>query len=176
MNSFKTSILNNIKNWIGWKTSRKLVIFAVDDYGNVRLDSSKARENMNNAGFKINSRFDAFDSLENRVDLEALFDTLNFVKDKHGNPAIFTVFAVPCNINFEQMASEDYRTYKKEFLQQTFKKLSEKDPEAYKGTWNLWGEGIKKRLIHPEFHGREHFNLKVFNEKLKRKDLELMTV
>ena len=30
-------------------------------------------------------------------------------------------------------------------------------------------------MLHPEFHGREHFNLRVFDEKIHTKDLELLT-
>jgi len=39
----KQAILNNLKNIWGWRTSRKIVVFSVDDYGNVRLDSRQAR-------------------------------------------------------------------------------------------------------------------------------------
>ena len=68
----KQALFNNIKNIRGWKTKRKVIVISVDDYGNVRLDSKKARERMNEAGLKVRSRFDAFDTLETREDLEML--------------------------------------------------------------------------------------------------------
>jgi len=49
----KQTILNHLKNIPGWKTKRKLIVFSVDDYGNVRLDSKKARDNMDKAGLKV---------------------------------------------------------------------------------------------------------------------------
>lgn len=170
----KQTILNNLKNIYGWKTKRKIVVFSVDDYGNVRLNSRKARKNLDQAGLKVLNRFDAYDTLETREDLEALYEVLSSVKDKNRNPAVFTPFAIPCNINFEAMAIENNERYIYELLPDTFAKLSAKDPGAYEGAWDLWKEGIEKGLIHPQFHGREHINLKVFEEKLKEKDNEVL--
>lgn len=42
----KQYLLDNLKNLRGWRTPRKLVAFAVDDYCNVRLASRKARERL----------------------------------------------------------------------------------------------------------------------------------
>jgi len=171
----KQTLLNNIKNIYGWKTKSKIVVISVDDYGNVRVDSKKARENMNKVGLKVLSRFDAFDTLETREDLELLFETLSSVKDKNNNPAIFTPFALPCNINFEAMAEENNEKYIYELLPETYKKLADKNSLAYDGTWKLWQEGIDKGLMVPQFHGREHLNLKVFKEKLEKKNHEVLT-
>ena len=171
----KQALLNNLKNIPGWRTKRKLVVFSVDDYGNVRLDSKQARKNMDKAGLKVHSRFDAYDALENKQDLEQLYDVLSSVKDKHGNHAVFTPFALPCNINFEKMAEEGYEQYRYEQLPQTYEKLAAKDPQAYEGAWELWKEGIDKGIMAPQFHGREHLNLKIFQEKLDQKDHEVLT-
>ena len=50
-------IIANLKNSIGSKTNRKIIVFSVDDYGNVRLNSNDARINMDAAGMKVYSRF-----------------------------------------------------------------------------------------------------------------------
>jgi hypothetical protein len=39
----KQNLILNLKNLVGWRTKRKIVVISVDDYGNVRLDSKKAR-------------------------------------------------------------------------------------------------------------------------------------
>jgi hypothetical protein len=174
LKNIKNSVLLNAKNLVGWRTNRKIVVFSVDDYGNVRLSSKQARENMNREGLEINSRFDAFDTLETRRDLEMLYDVLTSVKDRNERHAVFTTFALPCNINFEKMAETGYRHYFYELLPETFEKLSIQQPSAYEGAWKLLSEGIKKELIVPLFHGREHLNLKVFEEKLGKKDHELL--
>ena len=174
ISQIKGTIVNNLKNTIGWKTKRKIVVFSVDDYGNVRLDSSLARANMDAIGMKIYSRFDALDTLETTDDLSALFEVLSSVKDKKGNSVVFTPFALPCNIDFERMAAEGYEKYHYETLPKTYEKLEQLQPKAYSGTWKLWQEGISKGLMKPQFHGREHLNLTLFNEKLKAKDTELL--
>jgi len=170
----KQTILNHLKNIPGWRTRRKLVVLSVDDYGNVRLDSKSAREKMDRAGLKVYNRFDAYDTLETREDLESLYEVLTSVKDKNGRHAVLTPFALPCNINFERMTQEKYEIYQYELLPQTYEKLSAKAPKAYEGTWSLWKEGINRKLLRPQFHGREHLNLKVFEEKLSKKDKELL--
>ena len=171
----KQTIFNNIKNIYGWKTKRKIVVISVDDYGNVRLDSKKARKKMDQAGLKVLSRFDAFDTLETKEDLEMLFEALSSVKDKNANNAVFTPFALACNIDFEKMTESNNEIYHYEPLPTTYEKLVAKDPIAYEGTWSLLKEGISTGLLVPQFHGREHFNLKVFEEKLAQKDIELLT-
>src|SRR5690606_4063371 len=153
----KQKIFNNLKNICGWKTKRKIIVFSVDDYGNVRLNSKKARENLDKAGLKVSSRFDMYDTLETRNDLEELYKVLSSVKDKKGDSAIFTPYVLPCNINFEAMAIEGNVYYIYESLPETFNKLSLSDPQSYEGAWALWREGIDKGLMKPQFHGREHF-------------------
>jgi len=85
----KEAISLNVKNLFGWRTKRKIVVFSVDDYGNVRLDSKQARKNLDAAGLKVHTAFDAYDALETKDDLEALYTALTSVKDKNGNPAVF---------------------------------------------------------------------------------------
>ncbi|HMK07118.1 MAG TPA: hypothetical protein VK476_06290 [Flavobacterium sp.] len=175
INTIKENLILNIKNLFGWKTKRKIVVFSVDDYGNVRVDSKQARTNMDAAGMQIFSRFDLFDTLETKQDLEQLYAVLDSVRDKNGRPAVFTPFALPCNIDFEKMAAENYKQYHYEMLPVTYEKLSKLQPEAYQNAWNLWKDGIAKGFLKPQFHGREHLNLAIFNDKLQHKDAELLT-
>ena len=171
----KNSIILNAKNLVGWRTKRKIVVISVDDYGNVRIDSKRALDAMQRDGLSLEGRFDALDTLETRQDLEALYEVLTSVTDKNGRHAVFTPFAMPCNINFERMAETGYRVYHYELLPVTFEKLSEQQPQAYSGAWELVREGIRSGIYIPLFHGREHLNLMVLEEKLKRKDPALLT-
>ncbi|WP_441000595.1 hypothetical protein [Fodinibius sp. SL11] len=175
LKELKNSAILNAKNLIGWRTNRKIIVFSVDDYGNVRIHSKHAREKLNRAGLLAHNRFDQFDTLETRQDLETLFEVLTSIRDKHGRHAVFTPYAVPCNINFENLAETGYQEYRYETLPETYEKLSVLAPSAYNGTWKLWKEGIGKGIMLPQFHGREHLNLKVFNEKLRSRDQDIMT-
>ena len=169
-------IILELKNSFGWKTKRKLVVLSFDDYGNVRVDSKEARQRLNDSGLKVSTRFDAFDSLENREDIEVLYEALSSVKDIHGRHAILTPFSVPCNIDFEEMASTNYSHYIYELLPKTYQKLSSKNPTRYEGAWDLWKKGIAEGLVVPQFHGREHLNLTLFEQKLVRKDPDILIV
>ncbi|WP_138429461.1 hypothetical protein [Fodinibius saliphilus] len=168
-------LLQNAKNLLGWRTDRKIVVFAVDDYGNVRLHSKEARQKLDMAGLPTYNRFDAFDSLETKQDLAILYETLSSVNDKNGRNAVFTAYTVPCNINFEKIAETNYEEYHYEVISETYQKLATSDASAYKGGWELWKEGIEKGLMVPQFHGREHLNVNLFNEKLEAEDHDLMT-
>src|SRR5690606_11733956 len=140
----KQILIDNLKNVPGWRTSRKLVVFAVDDYGNVRLDSRQARENLDSAGMALRNHFDAYDSLETREDLESLFDVLTSVRDRNGKHAVFTPYALPCNIDLEAMARESYVRYIPRTVSQTFEKQSARYPTAYEGAWEIMHEGIPR--------------------------------
>lgn len=169
----------NGKNLIGWRTNRKIIVFSVDDYGSVRLDSKSARENLEKAGLKVQSlsrAFDLYDALETKNDLELLFNTLSSVKDKNDRHAVFTPFAVPCNIDFEKMSGTGFQKYYYELLPVTYRKLSTYQSDSYTGAWDLWREGIEKKLMVPQFHGREHINLKVFGELLEERSTQFMTI
>lgn len=163
--SIKQTITYNLKNIRGWNTNRKIVVFSIDDYGNVRLDSKKALEAMEAKGIKPLTRYDRLDTLETKEDLQHLYEVLSSVKDKNGRHATFTAFALCANINFEKMAANGYNEYESELLPETFSKL-----KGYEGTWDLWKEGMDKKLLVPQFHGREHLNLPAFERALKAKD------
>jgi hypothetical protein len=174
ISKIKDSLINNLKNSIGWKTKRKIVVFSVDDYGNVRLNSEEARAKLAEAGLKVYSRFDLLDTLETKQDLEQLYSVLDSVKDKNGRSAVFTTFSLPCNIDFEKMEAEGFQKFHFENLPDTYSKLAKEQPDAYLGAWELWQDGIAKGFLKPQFHGREHLNLFVFTDKLQKKDPELL--
>lgn len=174
--SIKNHLKNHLKNISGWRTNRKLVVFSVDDYGNVRLASKSAFENLDNSKIPFISRFDRLDTLETRIDLEELFKVLSSVKDQHGKSAVFTPYALPCNIDFEAMAENGFNEYSYELIPETYEKLALKDSKAYKGTWKLWKEGIEQGILKPQFHGREHFNLNIFKDLLHKGNENLLMV
>jgi len=169
-----TTIFNHLKNIPGWRTNRKILVFSVDDYGNVRLDSKNARDNLSKAGLQIKSNFDQHDTLESRLDLEALYEVLTSVKDKNNSYAVFTPFAVPCNLDFESIQENNFSKIEIETLPITYKKLESYYPSAYTGTWELWQQGIRENILLPQFHGREHFNFKTLDNRLKTSDKEII--
>lgn len=165
LSNIKRHFSNNIKNVYGWKTSRKIIVLSVDDYGNVKVDSKEALNRMEAQGVKPLSHFDIYDALETEQDLMGLYEVLSSVIDSKGNHAVFTAFALPVNIDYEKMTANNFDQYYYELLPETFAKL-----KGYENVWQLWKEGMNKKLIVPQFHGREHLNVKMLNDALQNKD------
>ena len=157
---------DNLKNLRGWRTPRKLVAFAVDDYANVRVASGEARQRLIDAGLEMASQMDRYDALETRHDLEALFKVLSSAQDAEGRPAKFTAYAVSANPDFARIRT-DGTHYHREPVPDTFARLSSEQPGAYEGAWALWQEGMERGLLRPQFHGREHLNVELFERKLR---------
>lgn len=163
----KQTLFNHLKNFSGKKLNSKLLAFAVDDYGNVRVHSKDALERIEKAGMKINNRFDAYDALDTTEDYQMLFEVLQSVKDKNSNPAIFTPYALPCNIDFQATLTQ--RKFVPEDLPTTYNKLSA-DQRAYEGAYQILLEGISANLLRPQFHGREHLNVQLINALIDQND------
>lgn len=170
--NFVASISNHLKNIPGWKSDRKLLAFAIDDYGNIRLASTYAKEKLKTKRVNLIGRFNNFDALDTCQDFEQLFDVLSSVKDKNGKPASFTTYALSTNVNFKK--SKELGEFVVESLDTTYENLSQENPESFKGAFTLLEEGIAKGLIRPQFHGREHLNVLVFNRLIKDKNPELI--
>lgn len=160
----------NAKNLLGRRTRRKIVVLAVDDYGNVRLHSAQARAELDRAGLKRFSRYDVYDTLETSADFHALFDVLDGVRDRNQKPAVITALSIPTNIDFERMSAEGYEQYHYELLPVTYQKLG----TQYQSMMELWKQGIRAGLICPEFHGREHYHVQLMMEKLRQRDPDVM--
>ena len=168
----KRLLLDNLKNLRGWRTSEKLVVLAVDDYGNVRQDSTTSKQRMSDGGLDMSNRFDGFDTVETRQDLESLFAVLSSVSDGHGQSAVLTPYTLCANLDFDSFGAND-TTYQYESLPQTFARLEDTQGQAYRGAWELWQEGARLGLLKPQFHGREHINIEVLERKLRSRDKAL---
>jgi hypothetical protein len=159
-------IKNHLKNFGGWTSQRKIVCFAVDDYGNIRIHDKKSLETLIKNGLKKSNRFDVLDSLCTREDYQKLYEVLDSVKDKNNKPANFTTYALSANIDFKNVL-KNWDKFEYELLPETYQKLGENN-EQYKGTWDVVLEGIKSKFIKPQFHGREHLNVPLFEYHIKQ--------
>lgn len=163
-------VYNILKNYPGWKTRKKLIVFSVDDYGSIRIDSKKSRDILNARYPRTVNRFDQFDALETNEDLEALFETLSRYKDKNGRKAIFTPFSLTRNIDFKKLSNNGYSEYPSETLPETYNRLYLSGKREYHGVMRLWKEAIGEGIFLPQYHGREHFNILLFQKLLDQKD------
>ena len=166
MRSFINTISKNISNIPGWKTERKIVVFEVDDWGAIRTRSRRHRDIMIKSGLNLSkNRFDFYDTLASKEDLEALFEVLYRHKDSKGRSSVFTPVTIVANPNFEKIRSTDFEEYHYETMDLTLGRYFKGDD-----VMKLWKEGMEAGIFVPEFHGREHVNSDLWMKVLREKD------
>lgn len=153
--TLKSLLSVHASNLPGWRTNRKIVVIESDDWGSIRMSSLEAFNNLLKAGMREDrNHYNTFDSLESNKDLECLFETLSKFKDKNGRHPVMTGVNVVANPNFEKIKENGYTHYVYEPYTETLKRYP-----AHDRVYELWKEGIEKRLFVPIFHGREHLNV-----------------
>ena len=152
----KTQVSNTILNIPGWHTDRKIVVIESDDWGSIRMPSKEVYNALLTKGIHVDCcRYCRYDSMETANDLNALFELLNGVKDKNGNPAVITANTVVTNPDFDKIRASNYQEYHYKLITQSYK-----DYEGCANSFDLLKEGNKKGLLSIQSHGREHLNIK----------------
>jgi|WetSurMetagenome_2_1015567.scaffolds.fasta_scaffold141726_1 hypothetical protein len=169
----KNTLFLHIKNLPGWGTGRKIVVIESDDWGSIRMPSRAVYNKLINAGLDLNGgdglRYSLYDSLETSSDLELLFEVLSSFKDCNNASAVITANSVVANPDFIKIRENDFQQYYYEPVTDTINK--------YKGSENIikfWKEGISNSVFIPQFHGREHLNISVWMNALRKKDSETL--
>lgn len=139
----------------GWHSKRHIVVIESDDWGSIRMPSKEVYDQLLRYGYSVDKDlFSRYDSLERGEDLVALFDVLQFVKDKNGNPAMITADCVVANPDFDRIEKEKFTSYFYELTTDTYKHQPGCD-----NSFEVIQQGIKSGLWHPQLHGREHLNV-----------------
>lgn len=166
------NLIKNLSNIPGWRTNRKIVVIESDDWGSLRMSSNKAYQDLKNKGVSLDkgagARYNLYDTLASKEDLEHLFDVLRRVKDKNGKAAKFTAVSLVANPDFEKIKANNYKNYYYEPFTKTLERYNK--PDAFK----LWLEGIQENIFVPEFHGREHLNVQPWLRALQQGDKEAL--
>ena len=148
----------------GWHTRRHLVVIESDDWGSIRTPSKAVYDEFLRLGIRVDrDPYCRYDRLESRADLERLFDILASVRDSRGNPAVITANAVTCNPVFDKIQASGFTQYHYEPFADTYRR----DP-AFDGTLEMWRQGMEGGLFHPQFHGREHLNVRKWLRVLRQ--------
>lgn len=95
------------------------------------------------------------------IDLDALFSTLKSKRDKNGRNPVVTALSLSTNPDFEKISKSNFQEYHYESFLKTLEKEGKSD------TWNVLKQGVIEGIFYPEFHGREHLNVKVWMDNLK---------
>lgn len=170
--NLKHILRQHLKNSIGHSVNKKYLVIESDDWGSIRMPSLEAYERLKsknlNLGTGEGARYNLTDTLASSEDLELLFNILSKHKDHLGNPVVFTAVSVVANPDFEKIRDSKFMEYHYEPFIETLKRYHRES------AIDLWKHGIKEKLFHPEFHGREHLNTQVWLRMLQKKDEHTM--
>ena len=165
------SILKALSNIPDWKTRRRIVVFESDDWGSLRMPSTETFKRLDEAGIILRNpngdaeRFNRLDNLATSRDLEGLYEVLSSVKDSRGNPAVFTPVSIVANPDFQKIEASGFQEYFYEPFTETLKRFP-----GCENSFELWKEGIEKKLFVPQMHGREHLNVIAWMKALSSGD------
>src|ERR1035437_6942115 len=165
-NNIRKSLEWNLVNLPGWRTKRKIVVIESDDWGNIRTPSREIYNRFLKLGFPVDKDcFCKYDSLESENDLINLFEVLSSFKDLKGNSSVITANTIVANPDFDKIKESDFQVYYYELFTESLKKYPN-----HAGVFNLYKEGINNKLFYPQFHGREHVNVNLWMDALRKND------
>ena len=164
--------MRHFSNIPGWRTRRKIVVIESDDWGSVYMSTKADFDKLAAKGFDFTgNHYLNFDCLESNEDLEQLYEVLSKHKDATGRTPVMTGVNVVANPDFEKIKANGFNQYEYELFPETCKKYHGRDR-----VYELWKEGINKRLFVPVFHGREHLNVQRWMKLLKHNDQTVRTI
>ncbi len=153
---------NNLAQIPGFKSDKKYIIFESDDWGSLRVGTKDALSKFKKKGLRTDDPYIQYDTIATENDLSNLFEILSAFKDLNGNNPIITANMNIANPDFEKIRNSQFTKYYYECFTKTIEKLGDRGNPI-----RLWKEGIQKRLIKPQFHGREHLNIGFWLNALK---------
>lgn len=163
---FKRLVFPYHRNLGGWRSNRKIVVIESDDWGSIRMPSRSVYERCLREGYPVEkSWYERYDSLLSEDDLELLFELLTSVKDANDRNPVITANVIVGNPDFDAIESTGRREYRFEPITETFKRYP-----RHARCLQLWNEGRQRGVFFPQFHGREHFNVALFMNDLRRGD------
>jgi len=154
----------------GKNLKEKLIVIESDDWGAIRTPSREVLTYFEQKGFDITNSIYKNDALASQDDLERLFEVLQKYKGSDGKPAAVTANAIMANPDFEKIREYDFRDYFYEPFTETLKRYPK-----HQGNFELWKKGSAERIFHPQFHGREHLNIKRWMKALQSKGEKILT-
>ena len=150
----------------GKRSSKKLLIIESDDWGSIRIPNKKVQEYLiNEKLIQPTDPFSAFDCLENADDYQILFEVLKNHKDRFDNHPVLTANMVMANPDFDKIKASNYKHFFFQPFSETYKSYYPSSP-----TFEALMNGVKQKLLFPQFHAREHLNATLWLQRLQDGD------
>lgn len=149
---FPKNLKRHISNIPGWRTNRKIIVIESDDWGSTRFPSVDTVNRFKKKGYNIDlCGFSRYDCLESNDDLKNLFKILSSHKDSKGNHPLMTFLCLTANPDFEKIKDSNFTYYYSKSIVDSLREYPNHDCVI-----QLYKEGIEKRIIMPQLHGKEH--------------------
>jgi hypothetical protein len=162
----RNALASHSINMGGWTTNRKIVVFESDDWGSIRMPSRVIYEKLLSKGFRVDKcPYNKNDSLASEEDLASLFEILIKFRDKNDNHPVITANTIIANPDFDKIEESDFKEYYYELFTETLKKYPK-----HENSFSLWNQGINEQIFYPQFHGKEHVNIKRWLKLLRDKN------
>jgi hypothetical protein len=166
---YKKKLIKNYTNYKGWKTKRKIIVIESDDWGSIMMKDQETYNNLLKKGIAVdNSKYSMLDCLENRKDLNDLFNVLKSHTTDEGYSPKFTFNTVMENPDFEKIKELNFTVYQGEKFNDSYKKYYNED------NMDIWRQAIEEDIMLPQFHAKEHFNRFFWMNDLQNKNLETL--
>ena len=170
LQKIKQKAVNHFINIPGWRTNRKIVVIESDDWGSIRMPSKEVYKKCLKAGYAVDQiPYEKYDSLASEDDLELLFEVLQSVQDRNGRPAVITANVLTSNPDFQKIEESAFQEYHYELISDTFASYP-----SHSNCLNLWKQGKEAGVFYPQSHGREHLNVSMFMDALKKGDDDVL--
>ena len=153
-----------------FKTDRQLVIIESDDWGSLRTKNKEILNKLNSISSAVKKdNFTQLDSIATAEDLQTMFEVLQSVKNKVGNPACFTANVCTANPDFKTIKASNFEDFFFVPFTETLKAYS-----ANQDLFSLWKEGKNNQVFKPQLHGREHLHALAWLAELRAGNKDLL--
>lgn len=159
--------ISNYTLYRGTPIKKKIIVIESDDWGSIRIPSSKVYDILLKNGASVESSFfTKYDCLETNHDLERLFELLLSFKDRNGRHPSITANVITSNPDFKKIRESDFQEYFFENMDDTYSKYAFSDKVL-----DIWKSTFALKLLWPQYHGREHLNVREWMSVIKQNNL-----
>jgi len=163
INTIRRRFARNAANYRGWRTERKIVVIESDDWGSTCMPSADTFQKLVRKGLRVDQcPYTSFDALASEEDLEDLFSVLTEFRDVNNVHPSLTANVVMSNPDFAKIRESGFR----EYHGVPFTECLMRYP-LHRRSFTLWKQGMSDHLFFPQFHGREHLNVKAWMKSLQ---------
>lgn len=143
-------IIGRLRRLTHWRCAEPVLVFESDDWGLERRASSERLRAFGEPGEW------ADEEMETAEDMRRLFDVLDRHRDVTGRSAVFSANFIVTNPDHDAIARDRYGVY------------HEIPISTREDLCVAWREGMERRVLLAELHGRRHFSVEEWLADLRR--------